>query len=291
MVVVLREDEQLLGAPIGVSPLGGMSTVERRRLDLFGVHIDSLDRAAARDRIIAFIESGASHQIVTVNLDFLYLAERNAEFRTTINEADLAVADGMPIVWVSHVLGSPLPGRITGVELVDDCCRLAASIGEGVFLLGGAPGVAEVAARHVRERYPRIKVSAYAPPIGEISPEENERIIQLIRRARPAFLFVALGAPRQDLWIREHLDRIGVPVSMGVGCVVDLLAGTSKRAPSWMQSAGFEWSYRLMREPGRLWRRYLLDDLPMFGRLWLRALTDVRAPRRALDLGIDGRSD
>jgi N-acetylglucosaminyldiphosphoundecaprenol N-acetyl-beta-D-mannosaminyltransferase len=289
MVVGVRQDERLLGASMGLSALASAMMLERPRLDLFGVHIDRVDRAAALDRICGFIESGTPHQIVTVNLDFLYQAEHSPEFLAAINEADLAVADGMPLVWVSHLLGSPLPGRVTGVELVDDCCQLAARIGESVFLLGGAPGIAEIAARHARERYPQLEVHAYAPPIGEISPEEDEKIVEMIQRARPGFLFVALGAPRQDLWIRAHRERLGVPVMMGVGCVIDLLAGASRRAPAWMQSSGFEWSYRLMREPGRLWKRYLVDDLPLLGRLWLRALGDVRAPQRAVELRTDGR--
>ena len=289
MVVGVRRDERLLSEQIGLSALSSVAMFGRPRLDLFGVHIDCIDRDAALDRIRGFLESGTSHQIVTVNLDFLYLAEQNLEFRDTINEADLAVADGMPIVWVSHLLGTPLPRRITGVELAGDCCRLAANHGESVFLLGGAPGVAEVAAERARELYPGLRVNTYAPPIGPITPAEDERMVERIQQARPGFLFVALGAPRQDLWIRAHRERLGVPVAMGVGCVVDLLAGTSKRAPAWMQSTGFEWSYRLMREPGRLWRRYLLDDLPLLGRLGVRALGESVAPRRAAGLHTDGR--
>jgi N-acetylglucosaminyldiphosphoundecaprenol N-acetyl-beta-D-mannosaminyltransferase len=123
-------------------------------------------------------------------------------------------------------------------------------------------------------------VTEHAPPFGPISPEEDERIVAKIQQARPGFLFVALGAPRQDFWIRNHRDRLGVPVSMGVGCVFDLLAGTVRRAPEWMQSAGFEWSYRLMQEPSRLWRRYLVDDLPLFGRLSLMALDSHRTMKR-----------
>jgi N-acetylglucosaminyldiphosphoundecaprenol N-acetyl-beta-D-mannosaminyltransferase len=178
----------------------------------------------------------------------------------------------MPLIWLSRVMGVPLAGRVTGVELVDECCRLANRSGVGVFLLGGTPSVAATAAERVRERHPGLRVTGHAPPFGPMSPEEDDRIVAMIQEARPGFLFVALGAPRQDLWIRDHRDRLNVPVSMGVGCVLDLLAGTVRRAPRWMQASGFEWSYRLMREPGRLWRRYLVDDLPLFGRLSLMAL-------------------
>jgi N-acetylglucosaminyldiphosphoundecaprenol N-acetyl-beta-D-mannosaminyltransferase len=131
--------------------------------------------------------------------------------------------------------------------------------------------VAEIAAERLKERHPGLRV------VGTFSPErsalskrkENERLVRTIARAKPGLLFVALGAPRQDEWIREHLHDLNVPVSMGVGCVFDLLAGVTNRAPGWMQSAGLEWAYRLVREPRRLWRRYILNDLPLLGRLFL----------------------
>jgi N-acetylglucosaminyldiphosphoundecaprenol N-acetyl-beta-D-mannosaminyltransferase len=244
----------------------------RPRLDLFGTLIDRIDRDTASARIGRFLEAGVPHQIVTVNLDFLYLSEQDPEFRATINEADLAVPDGMPLVWLSRIIGTPLASRITGVELVHESCRLAARAGVGAFFLGGTPEVAASAAARARDLHPGLVVHQYAPPFGPISSDEDERIIDKILQARPGFLFVALGAPRQDLWIRAHRERLGVPVSMGVGCVLDLLAGATSRAPTWMQSAGLEWIYRLMREPRRLWRRYLVNDLPMFGRLVVMAL-------------------
>jgi N-acetylglucosaminyldiphosphoundecaprenol N-acetyl-beta-D-mannosaminyltransferase len=244
----------------------------RSRLDLFGVLIDRVDQHAAIERVRRFLAADAAHQIVTVNLDFLYIAEQDATFRAMINEADLAVPDGMPLIWLSRLMGTPLAGRVTGVDLVSTSCRVAEQEGLGVFLLGGSPAVAATAAERLRLRHPTLAVTAYAPPFGPISPDEDERIVEMILDARPGFLFVALGAPRQDFWIRDHRERLGVPVSMGVGCVLDLLAGSVDRAPEWMQAAGFEWSYRLSREPRRLWRRYLLNDLPLFGRLSLMAL-------------------
>lgn len=254
---------------------------ERPRGNFFCVLIDQVDQQRAMSRIRDFLDRGGWYQVVTVNLDFLYLAERNPDFRETINSAALAVADGMPLVWLSHVIGSPLTERVTGVELVRDCCRLACDLGLGVFFLGSTPAVAAVAAERVRAQYPGLTVSYYAPPFGPLEPEENERIIEMIRLAQPSFLFVALGAPRQDLWIRDYRERLQVPVSMGVGCVVDLLAGVMRRAPAWMQATGFEWSYRLLQEPRRLWRRYLLDDLPHLGRLSLLALDQQRTAIRA----------
>lgn len=240
----------------------------RERVLLGSTFVDQVDFEQSVENVRGFLRSGRSHQVVTVNLDFLSIAERNPQFRETINGADLAVADGMPLVWLSRLRGQPLPERVTGVELVDACCEIAEETGQGVFLLGAGPGVADAAAQRLQERHPGLRiVGTYTPPMGPIKRKENARMVRMVREAAPGFLFVALGAPRQDLWIRTHLEELNVPVAMGVGCTFDLLAGVSNRAPSWMQAAGLEWAFRLMREPRRLWRRYLLNDLPLFGRL------------------------
>jgi exopolysaccharide biosynthesis WecB/TagA/CpsF family protein len=208
--------------------------------------------------------------VVTVNLDFLTIADRNPQFEATLNGADLAVADGMPLVWLSRLRGESLCERVAGVELVMESCRVGAELGSKVFLLGAAPGVADAAGQRIEATYPGIQiVGTYSPPIGPLTPQEDRKIVDLVRLAAPDLLFVALGAPRQDLWIREHLAELQVPVAMGVGCVLDLLAGNVRRAPLWMQRSGLEWAFRLVQEPGRLWRRYLLNDLPLLARLTL----------------------
>jgi N-acetylglucosaminyldiphosphoundecaprenol N-acetyl-beta-D-mannosaminyltransferase len=240
----------------------------RQRVDLGGVLIDRVDLSSAIDRVRGFLRSGKTNQIVTVNLDFVAIARRDQGFRETINAAEMAVADGMPLVWVSHLADEPVPERLTGVELVDECCRLAVETDTSVFLLGAGPGVADMAADKLRERFPGLRIAGvYAPPFGPLSDEENEHIVQLVRTARPDFLFVALGAPQQDVWIMNNRERLDVPVCMGIGCVLDLLAGVVSRAPTWMQDSGLEWLFRLGQEPSRLWRRYIVDDMPVL--VWL----------------------
>jgi N-acetylglucosaminyldiphosphoundecaprenol N-acetyl-beta-D-mannosaminyltransferase len=277
-----------LGSIDGRSAPGGMLTTSivrrgdaaqsRPRVDLNGALIDQIDFEGAMERIRGFLDDGRAHQITTVNLDFLSIAERDPHFRDTINRADLAVADGMPLVWASRLTDSPLPQRIAGVDLVDACCEIAAERGAGVFLLGAGPGVAEIAAQRLKDLYPGLLIAGtYSPPFGELSPLDNERMVEMIRTVRPEFLFVAFGAPRQDLWIRAHLEQLGVPVTMGVGCVLDLLAGNVNRAPMWMQRSGLEWVFRLSQEPRRLWRRYLVNDIPTLGRLVLQAVRERRA--------------
>jgi exopolysaccharide biosynthesis WecB/TagA/CpsF family protein len=259
--------ERAMLAPV---PSRLISTTDRDRIELGGVYIDQVDVAAAAARIREFVVSGHSHQVVTVNLDFLSIARRDSSFRTTINSADMAVADGMPLVWLSRLKGQPLTERVAGVELVAESCRIAAELHASVFLLGAGPGVAAAAGRRLEQDYPGLHVAgSYSPPLGPLSRRENARIVRMIRRAAPDFLFVALGAPRQDLWIQEFQPQLQVPVAMGVGCVFDVLAGSVKRAPSWMQRSGLEWAFRLVQEPQRLWRRYLLNDLPTLARLAL----------------------
>jgi N-acetylglucosaminyldiphosphoundecaprenol N-acetyl-beta-D-mannosaminyltransferase len=246
---------------------------DRNRLDLAGALIDRVDLSDAVQRIRGFLNSGAPHQVVTVNLDFLTIAQKDSRFRDTINDADLAVADGMPLVWLSHLKGQPIPQRVTGVELVDQSAAIAADRGEGVYLLGAAPEIAHAAAGRLQERHPGLQIAGvHSPPFRPLSDEEDDYIVDSIRAAAPGFLFVAFGAPRQDLWIKTHLERLQVPVAMGVGCTLDLLAGAVKRAPSWVQDAGLEWTYRLLQEPTRLWRRYMLNDMPMLGRLLLTSI-------------------
>ncbi|MDQ6671977.1 MAG: WecB/TagA/CpsF family glycosyltransferase [Chloroflexota bacterium] len=250
----------------------------RAQIELGGVRIDRVDLAGAVDRVRTLLRSDGAHQIVTVNLDFLSIARQNTKFRQTLNHADLAVADGMPLVWLSRLKPVPLVERVAGVELFSECCALAAEEGRSVFLLGAAPGVADKAAAVLQERFPGLQVAGtYSPPNGPLSRRETDRIVKMVRRAAPGFLFVALGAPRQDLWICDQMDRLNVPVSMGVGCVFDLVAGQVSRAPGWMRRMGLEWAYRLGHEPTRLWRRYLLNDLPLLTQLLWASLGEARA--------------
>jgi N-acetylglucosaminyldiphosphoundecaprenol N-acetyl-beta-D-mannosaminyltransferase len=239
----------------------------RQRVNLAGVLIDRVGLAVAAERLERFLTTDRPHQVVTVNLDHLSIAQRDAAFHATLNQADLAVADGMPLLWLARLNGQPIPARVTGFDLVAAACRLVQRSGGGVFLLGSTSTVLAAAGARLRQRFPKLRVQTYAPPFGPLSAAENVRILAAVRGARPDCLFVALGAPRQELWIREQLANLEVPVVIGVGCVLDHLAGQVKRAPGWMQRLGLEWGFRLGQEPRRLWRRYLVDDLPLLARL------------------------
>lgn len=244
-----------------------------RQIGLLGSFIDRVTLDEAVLRVHEFVESGLPHQVTTVNVDFLRLAQQDLEFRAVINRSDLAIPDGMPLVWASGWAGDRLPERVTGVDLVDRCCSLAAAQGYRVFLLGGEDGVASAAGDLLVERYPNLQVAgSYSPPMGPFSAEEDQKMVSMIRDVQPHVLFVAFGAPKQDLWISRHQEQLRVPVAMGVGGVFNFVTGRTKRAPDWMQQKGFEWLYRVMIEPRRLWRRYFINDMPVVVKLANEAL-------------------
>jgi exopolysaccharide biosynthesis WecB/TagA/CpsF family protein len=246
----------------------------RHLVKIHDVWIDKIDRAGALARIDDFVAAGTPHHVVTANVDYLRLTGQVPGFRNIINTADLVVPDGMPLLWGSRLLGDPLPERVTGVDLLVDCAGLAAAKGYSIFLLGAGPGVAEEAACVLRARHRGVRiVGTYAPPMWSLTPDEDETIVRVIQEMQPNMLFVAFGAPKQDQWIRTHLERLGVPVCMGVGGAFDMLAGRVTRAPLWMQRSGLEWLYRVTQEPTRLWQRYFVHDLPCFVRLMAQCST------------------
>ena len=255
-----------------------VAVVGRDRTELCGVLLDRIGVADAARWLATHAASSQLHQIVPVNLDCLRIAQVDSAFRQTINEADLAAADGMPLVWASRLGNRPLPERVTGNSLVEKSCELSAATGAGIFLLGARPGIAEAAARTIATRYPGAVVAgAYSPPFGPLSPHEDREMIERVNRSGARILIVALGAPRQDNWIRAHRDELRVGVAFGVGCGLDLLAGVVSRAPLWMQRAGLEWLHRLRCEPQRLWHRYFVNDTPMLARLIAESLRTARA--------------
>lgn len=240
------------------------------RVNLLDMCIDAVDMDLACSRIREFVRAGIPRQIVTANLDFLRLGTQDRPFRDLVNSSSMVVADGMPLVWASRLLRTPLPERVAGVDLVTACAGLAAEHGYRVFLLGAAPGVADTAANVLRKRYPTLRiVGTHSPP--SLSEDDDRETLSRIREAQPDILLVAFGAPRQERWIRKHMHDLGVPVCMGVGGSFDMLSGRVSRAPRWMQRAGLEWFYRFIEEPGRLWQRYFVHDLPVFLRLMLQS--------------------
>jgi N-acetylglucosaminyldiphosphoundecaprenol N-acetyl-beta-D-mannosaminyltransferase len=250
-----------------------MMITTRKLLIILGVPIDDLNMEEALERIEEFITigrtTGKTHQIATVNADFVVNALKDPELRHLLQEADMATADGMPLVWGARALGVPLEGRVTGADLVPALAARAARRGYSFYLLGAAPGVAACAAEVLKERYPNLIVAGVAsPPYGSVL-EMDRTILDNIKRVQPDILLVAFGNPKQEKWIGMYGREVGVPVMIGVGGTLDFIAGRTKRAPEWLQRTGMEWLYRLAQNPRRLWRRYVVD-LFGFGAFFLR---------------------
>lgn len=247
------------------------------RLRLGALDVDRVSFAGALDRIAALVAGGRGGQVYTPNVDHVVLAERHAEFREAYAAAALSLADGTPIVWAARLLGLPLPERVAGSDLMWPLAERAARAGWRVYLLGAGPGVAEAAAAALRGRLGLEVVGTDAPVIRLEGPDDSAAALRRIRAARPQLLFVALGAPKQEIWLHRHRAALEGVVSLGIGAGLDFVAGRVPRAPRWMARAGLEWAWRLAREPRRLWRRYLVDD-PWFAVVLWRAWRARRAP-------------
>lgn len=226
---------------------------------VLGVQVHVVTISEVIEIVRNMVTSGLDHQIATVNPEFIMTAQKHDEFRRVLNSTSLSFADGMGVVWAARILGHRLPERIPGVDVVERISALAAREGLRIFLLGAAPGIAGETGRRLQVRYPGLIIAGTFA--GSPKPEDDEEICRIVEKARPDFLFVAYGAPNQDLWIARNQHRLHVSVAMGVGGTFDFIVGKSVRAPKILQSLGLEWLHRLIREPHR-WRRMLA--LPRF---------------------------
>jgi len=226
---------------------------------ILGIRVDAVSSESALDIIEGFVAQGRPHQVVTVNPEFVMSARSNELFRQVLGAAHLALPDGVGLLWAARLLGQRLPERVAGSDLVPRLAARASARGWGLFLLGAAPGVAELAAQRLTAANPGLPVvGCYA---GSPSTAEEAAIVARVQAAAPQILLVAYGAPAQDLWIARNMAELKVPVCMGVGGTLDFIVGVRKRAPAWLQRLGLEWLYRLCQEPWR-WRRQLA--LPRF---------------------------
>ncbi len=241
--------------------------MKRERVNVGGIGIDNVSMAEALKAIEELVAARKPCYVTSPNVDILIRYRRDREFARYYDEDALCLADGVPIMWAANFLGTPLKEKISGSDLVPKVCELANRKGYKIFFMGGRPGAADAAKAKLLETLKDIKiVGTYAPPFGfERDAVELQKIADMVKAAKPDILFVGLGAPKQELWIKRYHEELGVPVSMGVGVTFEFIAGIVKRAPVWMQKVGLEWFWRLCMEPGRLWKRYLIDDTQFFG--------------------------
>lgn len=241
---------------------------------VLGVRLDPLDRKAAMERVIASLIDGAPLRIATVNLDFIRLARRDPRLAAALESADLALCDGKLLQLVVRVGGAAPPEQITGHDLVDDCCALAVETGKRVLLLGAAPGVAARAAHRLEMRHPGLVVAGeHGGWFGTDGvPEHATRLEKRFRAFAPHFVFVGLGCPKQELWLERNLAPLGITVGIGVGSVLDVLAGDLPRAPRWMRAGALESLFQLLAAPRRYLERYVLRDPPVLAAAVIEAL-------------------
>jgi len=251
-------------------------------VDLLGMRLAPLREDALLDHVFSALARGQGGWIVTANLDILRRYRKDPEARALYDDADVRVADGMPLVWASRVRGTPLPERVTGSGLTPRLVARAAREGRSLYLLGGAPGAAEEAIAVFERDDPGLRVTGFSSPMVGSPPTEEEvrAMLASLGPERPDILLVGLGSPKQEHVIRALRAALPTTWFVGVGISFSFAAGHVKRAPVWMQQAGLEWVHRLTQEPGRLARRYLVDDLPFAAVLFGGALRDRLTGKR-----------
>jgi len=221
---------------------------------VLGVRVDCLTMAQAVDRCVRFLKTAEHHQVVTVNPEFVMLAQRDAPFRALIREASMVAPDGAGIVWALRRQGMARVERVTGIDLMQELCVRAAQEQVPVFLLGAAPGIAAQAAATLQRENPDLVIAGTA--VGAPDSKQAPALCSQIRESGAGILFVAFGCPAQDFWIQHYQEATGARLAIGVGGSFDYISGTVARAPLWVQRMNLEWCYRLLRQPWR-WRRQL----------------------------------
>ena len=227
------------------------------------LHIHAIDSQELTRRLIAdALAVPATHHVVTANAQFYNLAEQSADFRRCVAQAEYVCADGVSMVMACKWLRHREVARVPGVELMERLCAQSVSSGLWPYFLGGKEGSAQMAVENLSRKYPGFKAAGICcPPVGFERTESSLRpVLEDIERARPAIVFVALGAPLQELFIHSHIRPLRVPVAIGVGGSFEMIAGRVRRAPRWVQRVGCEWAYRWAQEPRRLTRRYLVGN-------------------------------
>ncbi|MCV2422810.1 WecB/TagA/CpsF family glycosyltransferase [Paucibacter sp. DJ2R-2] len=239
--------------------------MNRSRIEMMGCTIDNLSMEETLQTIEGFIASGRPHQHVVVNVDKLVKAQHDLELRQIINECALINADGMPVVWASRLLGKPLKERVAGVDLFEALMARAAEKGWRVYLLGAKEDIVSRVLQLYQARFPKLVFAGYRN--GYWTAGEENAVVDQIAAARADLLFVAISSPKKEQFLGAYQARMKIPFAMGVGGTFDVVAGKVKRAPVWMQKTGFEWFYRFLQEPRRMFRRYFIDDMAFFGLL------------------------
>lgn len=233
------------------------------RIKFMNTEVDNLTMNEALDEIEILIKQRKNAYVVTPNVDHIVQLEYNKDLQDVYRNADLILTDGKPLIWISKLYKTPIKEKVSGSDLFPRLCNMCASKGLTMYFLGAAEGVAEKAARNLTGKYEGLKiVGTYSPSFGfEKKADEMDYIINDIHQKNPDVLIVGLGCPKQEKFMYKYRDALQVPISLGLGASIDFEAGNVKRAPKWMRNFGLEWLYRLIKEPKRMFKRYIIDDM------------------------------
>jgi N-acetylglucosaminyldiphosphoundecaprenol N-acetyl-beta-D-mannosaminyltransferase len=253
-----------------------------RRISLMGMEIDHVTEGQVVAAIGDSLSKGRGGWVITPNLEHLRRFNKEEALQHYFEQADLVLADGMPLVWASRLKGTPLPARVAGSDLIWSVSMEAARRGRSVFVLGGTREAGWEAARRLQERCPGLRIAGMVyPPHGfENDPRAMDQIVETLEALRPDIVFVGLGFPKQERVIAGLRERFPQTWFLGIGISIGFVGGQVARAPMWMQRLGLEWLHRLAQEPRRLGRRYLLHGLPFAARLLLHGAVSRIGLRR-----------
>lgn len=248
---------------------------------VLGVPVSTIDMDQAVGTILGWISERKANYVCVRDVHGIMRAQDDPSLLEIHERAGMVTPDGMPLVWLARSRGHSQTKRVCGADLVDAMCRASVATNVGHFFYGGKPGVARRMAATLSTRHPGLKVTGIeTPPFEPLTEMEDNELTERLAASSPGIIWVGLSTPKQEFWMRDHVDRIPGATLIGVGAAFDFYAGDVKRAPAWMHKNGFEWLHRLMSEPRRLWRRYLVLA-PRF--VWLTGLEERRSRSRKRD--------
>lgn len=232
------------------------------------------------DTIMVFkqwIKNGEKKRVCVTPVNCVLWAHEDEKLANLYNSSAMNLPDGVPLIWASRLLGNPIQGRVTGLDLLPEFSRVANHEGYRFFLLGAKEGVAELLSKQLQNQYPNLQIVGHYSPsfAATFSDKENEKMINMINKVRPQVLWVSLTAPKQDYWIEEHFNKLDVNIAIGVGGAFEVTAGLIRRAPLWMQKNGLEWLFRFLQEPSRLFKRYFVEAPQFIPLLFMQKLRQI----------------
>jgi N-acetylglucosaminyldiphosphoundecaprenol N-acetyl-beta-D-mannosaminyltransferase len=264
----LLRDLGLLARALPAAVMRGRKAVTSDALSILGVRMDNWTMDQAVSWIVDTPLGSPPQMLAFVNPDCLNTAWCDAGYREILAESSVVLPDGIGIHYACKLLGTSLAANVNGTDLFPRLCDALESCGQSLFLLGGRPGISDALVERMAERWPQVRVAGHHHGYFDRGGEDERAIVEMINASGADHLLVAFGAPHQERWIAEHRDHLRVRTAVGVGGLFDFYSGKLPRAPGWMRELGFEWAWRLLQEPGRMWRRYVIGNPLFLWRVW-----------------------